>query len=500
MADAEARAQEAAPEAEVQELGVLDQILTEGRFKTAEEQDRARGAVQELVREILDETVTYKKDIEASLNEQIARIDELLSAQLNEVMHHEKFKKLEASWRGLRYLVSQTETGPLLKIKVMSMAKEELMDDLTSGKAEMAVDRSSLFNKIYQEEYNQYGGTPYGALIGDYEFDQSGQDIRLLTRASELAASAHCPFLTAASPEMFGFSSYTELRNVYEMESAFEGVRYAQWRAFRESEDSRYVALTMPRMLIREPYGRTTVPVKEFDFTEDVTGKDHDKYLWANAAWGLGASVTKAFADYGWCARIRGVTSGGRVEGLPTHAFETDSGDIAMKCPTETLIPEDQEFELAKLGFVPLTNEKNTANAVFFSVQSAQKPKEYSGTGGDAATANAALAAQLPYLFAASRFSHYLKKMVLEWVGAYATRSELQSKLQNWIGDYVLKGEGAAESEKAKKPLSDARIDVVENPRKPGTYQAVAYLRPHFQLDAVDFSMRLVADVPEAKK
>ena len=232
-------------------------------------------------------------------------------------MHHPKFKKLEASWRGLRYLVSQTEIGPMLKVKVMSLSKEELMEDLTAGKAEMAVDRSNLFNKIYQEEYNQYGGTPYGALIGDYEFDQSGQDTKLLTRASELAAAAHCPFLSAASPEMLGFSSFTELRNVYELESAFEGVRYAQWRAFRESEDSRYVALTMPRMLIREPYGPETVPVKAFDFREDVTGKDHEKYLWANAAWGLGASVTKAFAESGWCARIRGVTSGGKVEGPP---------------------------------------------------------------------------------------------------------------------------------------------------------------------------------------
>lgn len=500
MAEAEAREQGGAAEVQETELGVLDQILTEGRFRTDDEKSRAKDAVQELVREILDETVTYKRDIEATLTEQIARIDELLTAQLNEVMHHPRFKKLEASWRGLRYLVSQTETGPMLKIKVMSISKDELMDDLTAGKAEMAVDRSALFNKIYQEEYNQYGGTPYGALIGDYEFDHSGQDVKLLTRASELAAAAHCPFLSAASPDMLGFSSFTELRNVYELESAFEGVRYAQWRAFRESEDARYVALTMPRMLIREPYGPETVPVKEFDFREDVTGKEHDKYLWANAAWGLGASVNKAFAESGWCARIRGVNSGGRVEGLPTHTFETDSGDVAMKCPTETLIPEDQEYELAKLGFVPLTNEKGTSNAVFFSVQSAQKPKEYSGPGGDVATANAALSAQMPYLFAASRFSHYLKKMVLEWVGAYSTKAELQSKLQNWIGDYVLKGEGAAESEKAKKPLSEARIDVVENPRKPGTYQAVAFLKPHFQLDAVDFSMRLVADVPEAKK
>lgn len=497
MAEAEAKDQEVAAEEQVAELGVLDQILSEGRFKTDQEESRAKSAVQELVREILDETVTYKKDIEATLNEQIARIDELLTAQLNEVMHSEKFKKLEASWRGLRYLVSQTETGAMLKLKVMSASKEDLMDDLTSGKAEMAVDRSNLFNKIYQDEYNQYGGTPYGALIGDFEFDNSGQDVKLLTRASELAASAHCPFLTAASPEMLGFTNFTELRNVYELESAFEGVRYAQWRAFRETEDSRYVALTMPRMLIREPYGRETVPVKDFDFEEDVTGKEHDKYLWANAAWGLGAAVTKAFAESGWCARIRGVTSGGMVEGLPTHTFEADSGDVVMKCPTETLIPEDQEFELAKLGFVPLTNEKGTANAVFFSVQSANRPKEYMGKDGDAATANAALSAQLPYLFAASRFSHYLKKMVLEWVGMYTTREELEQKLQNWIAEYVLLNPGASETEKAKKPLSDAKIKVEENPRKPGTYQAVAWLKPHFQLDAVDFSMRLVAEVPE---
>jgi type VI secretion system protein ImpC len=260
------------------------------------------------------------------------------------------------------------------------------------------------------------------------------------------------------------------------------------------------VALTAPRMLIREPYGKNTVPVKAFDFTENVTGRDHDKYLWANAAWGLGASVTKAFAQSGWCARIRGVTSGGKVEGLPTHTFATDAGDIAMKCPTETLIPDDQEFELAKLGFVPLANEKNTANAVFFSVQSAQKPKEYEGPMGDAATANAALSAQLPYLFAVSRFAHYLKTMMRDYIGSYKTRKELSDMLNNWIAGYVLKTEGAPEEQKAKKPLREARIDVVENPRKPGNYQAVAFLRPHFQLDAVDFSMRLVADVPAPLK
>ena len=493
---AEAEQQKAAAEAQEVELSLLDQIVEEARPAEESARKRAKDMIGAFIKSVLDETVTYSKDTEAMLNEQIRQIDDLLSAQLNEIMHHEKFKKLESSWRGLRYLVAQTETGPQLKIKVISLTKDEFRDDLTSGKAEMAVDRSELFRKVYQQEFNQFGGTPYGALLGDYYFSKSGQDIKLLTRASQLAAVSHAPFLSGTDPNMFGFESFTELSNVYELESAFEGTDYAQWNAFRDTEDSRYVALTAPRMLIREPYGRDTVPVKAFDFTENVTGKEHDKYLWANAAWGLGASVTKAFAQSGWCARIRGVTSGGTVEELPTHTFETDSGDLAMKCPTEVLIPDDQEFELAKLGFVPLANEKNTANAVFFSVQSAQKPKEYEGPSGDAATANAALSAQLPYLFAVSRFAHYLKTMMRDHIGSYKTKKDLSDMLNNWIAGYVLKSEGASEDQKAKKPLKEARIDVVENPRKPGNYQAVAFLRPHFQLDAVDFSMRLVADVP----
>jgi len=493
---AEAEEQKAAAEAQEVELSLLDQIVEVARPAEESARKRAKDMIGSFIKSVLDETVTYSKDTEAMLNEQIRQIDDLLSVQLNEVMHHEKFKKLESSWRGLRYLVSQTETGPQLKIRAISLSKDELMDDLTSGKAEMAMDRSELFRKVYQAEFNQFGGTPYGAILGDYAFGKSGQDVKLLTRASQLAATAHAPFITGTDPAMFGFESFTELGNVYELESAFEGTDYAQWNAFRDTEDSRYVALTAPRMLIREPYGRDTVPVKAFDFTEDVTGKEHNKYLWANAAWGLGASVTKAFAHSGWCARIRGVTSGGKVEELPTHTFETDAGDIAMKCPTETLIPDDQEFELAKLGFAPLANEKNSANAVFFSVQSAQKPKEYEGPTGDAATANAALSAQLPYLFAVSRFTHYLKTMMRDRIGSYSTKKELSDMLNNWIAGYVLKSEGASEDQKARKPLREARIDVVENPRKPGAYQAVAYLRPHFQLDAVDFSMRLVADVP----
>lgn len=486
----------AAAEAETTEASLLDQIVEEGRFgKDERAQQRGREIVSTFVKDVLEGTISWSEDVEAMLNSAIAEIDELVSAQLNAIIHHEKFQKLESTWTGLRYLISKTETGPMLKVRVLPITKDELRRDLTKGKAAMGVDRSELFRKVYQDEYNVFGGTPYGALLGDYAFDKSGKDVKLLEAISSVAAAAHAPFITGTDPSMFGFENFTDLDNIYQLSGLFEGTEYAQWRAFRESEDSRYVALTMPRMLLREPYGEEN-PVDGFDFEEEVTGREHKKYLWGNAAWGLGANVTQAFAKHGWCARIRGVQSGGKVEGLPVHNFETDSGDVAMKCPTETVIPDDHEMELAKLGFVPLANEKNSANAVFFSVQSAQDPKEYVGPGGDAATANAAISAQLPYIFAVSRFAHYLKVMMRDYIGTYKTRSELQKMLQNWIGEYVLKSEGASEEAKAKKPLSDARIDVEENPRAPGTYRAVAYLRPHFQLDAVDFSLRLVADVP----
>ena len=496
MAEAEKQKEAAAPEAEVSELSLLDQIVEEGRFGREDEaQQQGREMITAFVNDVLEGAITYSEDTEAMLTIQIAEIDRLVSEQLNAILHHEKFQKLEATWTGLRYLVANTETSTMLKIRVLPISKQELLRDLTKGKAAMGVDRSEVFRKIYQDEFNVFGGTPYGAVLGDFEFDHSGPDIKLLEAMSKISAAAHAPFLTAASADMFGMEDLTELNNVYALSGLFEGSQYAQWRAFRKSEDSRYVAITAPRMLLREPYGKDN-PIDSFDYEEAVTGKEHDQYLWGNAAWGLAARVTGAFAQHGWCARIRGVTSGGKLEGLPVHNFETDSGDIAMKCPTETVIPDDHEMELAKLGFVPLANEKNTANAVFFSVQSAQDPKTYIGTGGDAATANAAISAQLPYIFAVSRFAHYLKVMMRDHIGSYKTKNDLRNMLQNWIGEYVLKSEGASEEAKAKKPLSDARIDVIENPRAPGQYQAVAFLRPHFQLDAVDFSLRLVADVP----
>ncbi len=490
MANAEAQ-QEGAGQETVEELSLLDQIVEEGRFGSeAPQRERGRDLVKNFVSEVLEGTITVSPDTESMLNARIAEIDRLISAQLNEVMHHPDFQKLEGTWRGLKYLLSQSETGTMLKIKVLNVQKKELLKDLQRAPE---FDQSALFKKVYEEEYGVFGGAPFGALLGDYEFGKSGQDIELLEKVSEVAAAAHAPFLTAASSSMFNLDSYTQLDAPRDLAKIFDTTEYAKWKAFRETEDSRYVALTAPRMLLREPYGKDTVPIEAFDYEEEVDGTNHDQYLWGNSAWALGARVTQAFAKHGWCATIRGVESGGLVEGLPVHNFRTDAGDIAMKCPTETQITDRREKELADLGFAPLVHCKGTPKAAFFSVQSAQKPKVYDS---DAATANARISAQLPYIFAVSRFAHYLKSMMRDKIGGYMSRSEAQTFLNNWISNYVVSNEDASAEVKAKRPLREARIDVVDMPGKPGAYRAVAFLRPHFQLDELSVSMRLVADLP----
>ncbi len=491
MAEAEAQSGGAAPEAVEEELSLLDQIVDEGRFGTeAPQRERGKSLVKQFVAEVLDGTIQVSPDTESMLNARIAEIDRLISSQLNEVMHHPDFQKLEGTWRGLKYMLDQSETGTMLKIKVLNVQKKELLKDLQRAPE---FDQSALFKKVYEEEYGVFGGAPFGALLGDYEFGRSGQDIELLEKVSEVAAAAHAPFLTAASASMFNLDSYTQLDAPRDLAKIFDTTEYAKWKAFRESDDSRYVALTAPRMLLREPYGRDTVPIEAFDYEEEVDGTNHDQYLWGNSAWALGARVTQAFAKHGWCATIRGVESGGLVEGLPVHNFRTDSGDVAMKCPTETQITDRREKELADLGFAPLVHCKGTPKAAFFSVQSAQKPKVYDS---DAATANARISAQLPYIFAVSRFAHYLKSMMRDKIGGYMSRSEAQTFLNNWISNYVVSNEDASAEVKAKRPLREARIDVVDVPGKPGAYRAVSFLRPHFQLDELSVSMRLVADLP----
>jgi len=490
MAKAEGQQEQVAQET-VEEVGLLDQIVERGRFGESERQrERGRSLVKNFVAEVLEGTIQVSHDTESMLNARIAEIDRLVSRQLNEIMHHPDFQRLEATWRGLDYLLSQSETGTMLKIKVLNATKKELLKDLQRAPE---FDQSALFKKVYEEEYGVFGGAPFGALVGDFEFDNSGQDVELLEKVAEVAAAAHAPFVTGASAKMFNLEDYTQLDAPRDLAKIFDTTEYAKWKAFRESEDSRYVALTGPRMLLREPYGKEAVPIDAFDYEEEVDGTEHEEYLWGNSAWALAARVTQAFAKHGWCATIRGVESGGLVEGLPVHNFKTDSGDVAMKCPTETQITDRREKEMADLGFVPLVHQKGTPNAAFFSVQSAQKPKVYDS---DAATANARISAQLPYIFAVSRFAHYLKAMMRDKIGGYMSRSEAQTFLNNWISNYVVSNEDASAEMKAKRPLREARIDVVDVPGKPGAYRAVAFLRPHFQLDELSVSMRLVADLP----
>jgi type VI secretion system protein ImpC len=495
MANSELQQAGAPATTEVQEVSLLDQIVEQGRFGTESAQrERGKDLIRKFVAEVLEGAIVVRPDTESMLNARIAEIDRLLSLQLSEVMHHPEFQKLEGTWRGLKYLLNQTETSTMMKIKVLNVKKNDLLKDLQKAPE---FDQSALFKKVYEEEFGIFGGAPFGALIGDYEFGRGGQDIELLEKISQVAAAAHAPFLTAASPEMFNLESYTQLDAPRDLAKIFETTEYAKWKSFRDSEDSRYVALTTPRMLLRDPFGKATVPVEAFDYEEGVDGATHDNYLWGNSSWALGARVTQAFSKYGWCATIRGVESGGLVEGLPVHNFRTDSGDIAMKCPTETPITDRREKELADLGFVPLVHCKGTPNAAFFSVQSAQKPKVYDK---DSATANARISAQLPYIFAVSRFAHYLKAMMRDKIGGFMSRVEAERYLNNWVNNYTISNDDAGFELKAKHPLKEARIDVVEVAGKPGAYRAVAFLRPHFQLDELGVSLRLVADLPAPAK
>ncbi len=490
---AEAQAGNTGPSAQNQELSLLDQIVEEGKVgKDAAAKERGKDMIKQFVSEVLAGSITVSKNNEVMINARIAQIDHLVSLQLNEVMHHPEFQKIEGTWRGLRYLLNNTETSENLKIKILNVSKKDLLRDLQRAPE---FDQSALFKKVYEEEFGVFGGAPFGALVGDYAFDKSGQDIELLEKVAQVAAASHAPFITGASHDMFNLESFTALDQPRDLAKVFDTTEYGRWKAFRQSDDARYVALAMPRMLLREPYGSATVPIEAFNYEEHVDGREHDAYLWGNAAWGLASKVTSAFQSYGWCATIRGVESGGLVEGLPVHNFKTDSGDVAMKCPTEVAITDRREKELADLGFVPLVHQKGSSNACFFSVQSAQKAKVYST---DSATANARLSAQLPYLFAVSRFAHYLKSMMRDKIGGYTSKDEIERFLNNWIMNYVVANDDASPAVKAKYPLKEARVEVVEVPGKPGVYRAVAFLRPHFQLDELTMSMRLVAELPKA--
>lgn len=476
-------------------LSFLDQVVAATKQT---EPDRAQDLVKTLVEQALAGTVTFDKNLTRTFDAAIAAIDRKLSTQLNAIIHDPKFLKLEGSWRGLNYLVMNSETSTSLKIRVLNASKRDLNRDLTKA---VEFDQSQLFKKIYENEFGAPGGEPYGALIGDYEWSNHPDDVETLRLISNVAAGAFAPFISGVSAQMFGFNDWTELTKPRDLAKIFETAEYMKWRSFRESEDARFVSLVMPRVVGRLPYGSATKPIEEFNYEEapfDANGAamemGHHDYCWMNACYAMGARLTDTFAQTSFCTAIRGAEGGGKVEGLPTHVFTSDDGDTGAKCPTEILIHDRREKELSDQGFLPLCHYKNTDYAVFFGAQTVQKPKKYDTPE---ATANAAISARLPYIMATSRFAHFLKVMARDMVGSFAEASDVERKLNRWISGYVNSNEQAGQETKARFPLREAKIEVREIPGKPGSYNAVAHLRPWLQMEELTTSMRMVARIPQ---
>jgi type VI secretion system protein ImpC len=474
----------------------LDQVVAATRQTTP---DHAQELVKTLVEQALSGTVTFDKNLTRTIDSAVAAIDRKLSDQLNAIMHHPKFSALEGTWRGLHYLVMNSETGTALKLQVLNLPKRELSRDLQRA---VEFDQSQLFKKIYENEFGTPGGEPYGALIGDYEWTQHPDDIETLRLVSNVAAAAFAPFISAAGAGMFGFDKWPDLAKPRDLAKIFETQDYTKWRSFRDSEDARFVNLVLPRTLARLPYGAATKAIDEFAFEEapyDEAGAakpmQHNEYCWMNAAYTLGTKLTDAFAKFGFCTAIRGAEGGGKVENLPYHVFTSDDGDLDAKCPTEIAITDRREFELSNLGFLPLCHYKNTDYSVFFGAQSVQKPKKYDRPE---ATSNAAISARLPYIMATSRFAHYLKVMARDKIGSFMEASDVERWLNRWINNYVNGNENAGQEMKARFPLREARIDVREIPGKPGSYNAIAYLRPWLQMEELTTSLRMVARIPAA--
>jgi len=472
--------------------------LLQKQFKP--QTDRAReeveAAVKTLAQHALEQTALIGSDVVESINAMIAEIDKKMSAQVNAIIHHPDYQQLESAWRGLHHLVNNTETDEMLKIRVMNISKKDVHKTLRKFKG-AAWDQSPIFKKLYEEEFGQLGGEPYGCLVGDYYFDHSAPDVETLGELSKISAAIHAPFISGTASSLFQMESWSELSNPRDLTKIFTTPEYAGWRSLRESEDARYLGLTMPRFLARSPYGAKSNPVEEFNFEEDTSGADTSKYTWANAAYAMAVNINRSFKLYGWCSRIRGIESGGSVEGLPTHAFPTDDGGVDMKCPTEIAISDRREAELAKNGFMPLIHKKNSDFAAFIGAQSLQKPGVYDDPD---ATANANLAARLPYLFATCRFAHYLKCIVRDKIGSFKERDDMQDWLQRWIRQYV-DGDPkhSSEDDKARKPLADAEVVVEEVEGNPGYYTSKFFLRPHYQLEGLTVSLRLTSKLPSAK-
>ncbi|MFD1200021.1 type VI secretion system contractile sheath large subunit [Brucella gallinifaecis] len=469
----------------------------EFRPKTDQAKEAVQNAVKTLAQQALENTVIVSSDAYRTIQALITEIDEKLSQQINRIIHHDDFQKLEGTWQGLQYLVNSSETNEMLKIRFMSISKKELGRVLKRHKG-AGWDQSPIFKKIYEEEYGQFGGEPFGCLIGDYYFDHSPQDVELLGEMAKVAAASHCPFIAGAAPSVMQMETWQELSNPRDLTKIFQNTEYAAWRNLRESEDARYLGLVMPRFLARLPYGIRSNPVDEFDFEEDTDGASHSNYTWSNAAYTMAANINRSFREFGWCTAIRGVESGGAVEGLPCHTFPSDDGGVDMKCPTEIAISDRREAELAKNGFMPLIHRKNSDFAAFIGAQSLQKPGEYYDAD---ASANAQLSARLPYLFACCRFAHYLKCIVRDKIGTFRERDDMERWLNNWIMNYV-DGDPANSSQetKSRKPLASADVQVEELEDVPGFYSAKFFLRPHYQLEGLTVSLRLVTKLPSLKQ
>jgi type VI secretion system protein ImpC len=485
----------AAPAATVESsTNLLDEIVAQSKVASSPaEHDRAKDLITELAKEVMLGTVIMSNNLSATLDARVAEIDQLISLQLSAVMHAPEFQRLEGTWAGLHYLCKHTSTGETMKIKLLNASKNDLVRDF---KTAIDFDQSALFKKVYEEEFGTFGGAPFGALIGDYQIGRQPEDMYFAEQMAHVAAAAHAPFISAASPELFGLEGFTDLGKPRDLSKVFDTVEYAKWKSFRESEDARYVGLTLPRFLGRLPYNpKDGTATERFNFVEDVDGADHGKYLWVNTAYAFGARLVAAFENHGWCAAIRGVEGGGLVEDLPTHTFKTDDGEVALKCPTELSITDRREKELSDLGFIPLVHCKNTDYAAFFGAQSAQRVKKYDS---DAANANASLSAQLQYMFAVCRIAHYMKAMMRDKIGSFASASNVEDFLNRWIGQYVTSDDNATQAVKAQYPLREASVQVSEVPGRPGVYRAVSFVRPHFQLDELSVSLRLVAELPQS--
>ncbi|AOY90877.1 EvpB family type VI secretion protein [Cupriavidus sp. USMAA2-4] len=494
MASAQSKQQATATGADQSDFAAL--INREFSPKTDQAREAVDLAVKTLAEQALASSFTMSDDAYKSIEAIIGAIDKKLSAQINLILHHEDFQKLESAWRGLHHLVSNTETDDKLRIRVMDVSKEELRRTLRRYKG-IGWDQSPFFKRIYEEEYGQLGGEPYGCLVADYYFDHTPPDVELLGSLAKISAAAHAPFIAGASPSVLQMDSWQELANPRDLSKIFQNLEYAPWNSLRNSEDARYVGLAMPRFLSRLPYGIKTNPVDEFDFEEDTDGADHRKYTWSNAAYAMAVNINRSFKLYGWCTLIRGVESGGVVEDLPCHTFPTDDGGVDMKCPTEIAISDRREAELSKNGFISLVHRKNTDYAAFIGAQSLQRPAEYYDAD---ATANANLSARLPYLFACSRFAHYLKCIVRDKIGAFKEREDMQRWLNEWIMNYVdADPANSSQETKARRPLAAAEVVVEETEGNPGYYSAKFFLRPHFQLEGLTVSLRLVARLPSVK-